>query len=206
MTWKTDKQDDSSFDRFDFRHEFEFGITDNFQLAIYVADWRYEDGKSVDKDRARYQNSAVELIYQLSDPVVDPLGLALYGEVKLGDEKFVLEGKILAQKDIGAWTVGYNATFEAEWEGDSYEQDKAEVAQSLGVSYQIDPTLSVGAELLHEVEFDDWEETGHNILYFGPNAAYRADGWWATVTQLFQISDQDGEADFQTRLIFAIDF
>ncbi len=30
------------FNRFDFRHEFEFGVTDSLQLSFYVADWRYQ--------------------------------------------------------------------------------------------------------------------------------------------------------------------
>ena len=27
------------FDRVDFRHELEYGVTDKFQASIYVADW-----------------------------------------------------------------------------------------------------------------------------------------------------------------------
>src|SRR5688572_3075076 len=39
MTWKSY----DNKDRFDFRHEIEYGITDTLQLGIYLADWRYED-------------------------------------------------------------------------------------------------------------------------------------------------------------------
>ncbi|MDA1025316.1 MAG: hypothetical protein O3A19_02695, partial [Planctomycetota bacterium] len=37
--WDYDDDDDGKY-QFDFRHEFEFGITDNFQMAVYLADWR----------------------------------------------------------------------------------------------------------------------------------------------------------------------
>src|SRR4051794_9242773 len=30
-------------DQFDFRHEFEFGVTDRLQVALYAANWSYTD-------------------------------------------------------------------------------------------------------------------------------------------------------------------
>lgn len=206
ITWKKDKKTDPEFDRFEFRHELEFGLTEKLQLGLYLADWRYQDGRSVRNNKAEYRNTAVELIYNLTNPVTDPLGLALYGEVKYGDEKAALEAKILAQKDLGPWTIAYNVTFEAEWEGKDYQEDKGEFEQTVGVSYQFSPKFLVGAELLHEVEFDDWERTGRNVMYLGPNASFRGDKWFMTVAPLFQVSDVDGEADFLTRMIFGIHF
>src|SRR5436305_7798482 len=46
LTWKTDKADDRGFREIDFRHELEFGITEKFQAAIYLADWNYHRGTS----------------------------------------------------------------------------------------------------------------------------------------------------------------
>lgn len=206
VTWSTSKGNDSKFDRLDFRHEFEVGLTDHLQLGIYVADWRYQDGRSVENDRAEYRDTAFELIYNLTNPVADPVGLALYGEVKIGDELFELEGKFIVQKDIGPWTLVYNVIIEAEWEGDRYEEDKGEFAQTFGVSYQVRPQFLVGAELVHEVEFPDWNETDDHLVYLGPNASYRASKWWVTVTPLFQVTDEDSAADFVTRMILGFDF
>ena len=39
VTWKTDKQSDSDYEEFRIRHEFEWGVTDTFQLALYVFDF-----------------------------------------------------------------------------------------------------------------------------------------------------------------------
>ena len=206
VTWKKSKATDSDFDRIDMRHEIEFGLTDRLQMGIYLADWRYQDGESVSNNRVEYRDTAFEFIYNLTSPVADPIGLALYGEVKLGDQLFELEGKIIAQKDMGPWTLAYNATIEAEWEGSDYEEDKGAFEQTVGVSYQVSPRVSAGVELLHEVEFDDWEETGRNVVYFGPNMSYRRKGWFVTVTPLFQVSDVDDEADFVTRMIFGLHF
>lgn len=206
VSWKTSKREDSKFDRLDFRHELELGLTDKLQLGIYLVDWRYQDGRSVSNDRVEYRDTAFELIYNLTNPVKDPLGLALYGEAKIGDQLAVLEAKILLQKDFGPWTVAYNAVVEAEWEGSHYEEDIGVFEQTFGVSYQIVPKFLIGGELVHEVEFEDWEETGDHVVYVGPNFSYRAEKWWVTVTPLFQATELEGEADFFTRLIFGIDF
>lgn len=206
VTWKTDKDTDSKFDRIDFRHELEFGITDNFQLGLYIADWRYQDGRSVDDNGAEYRDTAIELIYNLSDPVEDDLGFALYGEVKFGDELFELEGKLIVQKNLGKWVLAWNGTVEAEWEGSDYSEDNGEFSQTLGASYQFSPKLTAGFELLHEVEYEDWSEWQDHVVYLGPNVSVRTPGWWMTITPLFQVTDIDNEPNFQARFIFGFDF
>jgi len=206
VTWKTSKGKDSSFNRIEFRHEIEYGLTDDLQIALYLADWRYQGGRSVKQDRVEFRDSAIELKYNLTDPTTDWLGTALYGEFKMGDELIELEGKIIIQKNLGPVVLAYNATLEAEWEGPRYDDDKGLFEQTLGASYQFTPRYLAGVELLHEIEFDDWEETGDSAVYAGPNFSYRAKGWWVTVTQLFQLTDVDGEVDFQTRLLFGADF
>lgn len=206
VTWKTHKENDTDFDRFDIRHEIEFGITDQFQLAIYVSDWRYEDGSSVSNNKADWRNVAVEAIYSLSDPTADAFGSAVYGEVKYGDELFVLETKLLLQKNIGQWVFAYNGTVEAEWEGEDLNDDKGEFANTVGVSYQFSPKLSLGAELLHEIEYDGWSNWGDDVVYAGPVVSKSSDSWWFAVTPMFQLTDHAAEPDFQTRLIIGIDF
>jgi hypothetical protein len=206
VTWKTNKGTDSSFDRVDFRHEIEIGLTDRLQLGIYVADWRYQSGRSVEDDGAEFRNSAVELIYNLTDPTLDPFGSALYGEFKFGSELLELEGKLLLEKNLGSWTIAYNATIEAEWEGERYDEDKGKFEQSAGVSFQVSPRLTLGAELVHEVEFPDWGSADDHVLYLGPNASFRTNTWWVTVTPLFQVTSVDSEVDYQLRLLFGFDF
>ena len=36
VTWKTNQANDPDFERFDIRHEFEYGVTDRLQLALRV--------------------------------------------------------------------------------------------------------------------------------------------------------------------------
>ena len=206
ITWKTDKDTDDEFDRIDFRHEFEVGITEKFQLGFYISDWRYQDGKSVANDRAEWRNVAVEAILNLTSPVNDFLGLALYGEIKIGDELLALEAKLLVEKHMGPFVVIYNFIFEPEWEGEDFDEDKLELGNTFGVSYQISPQWSVGAELVHEIELADWNTWEDHVVYFGPNVAFRGKGWWVTITPMFQVTDVANEANFQTRLLLGIDF
>ena len=204
VTWKTDKDTDPSFDRFDFRTEIEFALTEDLQLALYLSDWRYENSAS--KSEAEWKNVAVELKRNLSDPISDFLGSALYGEVKFGPEKFVLEGKILLQKNFGKWIAVYNAVAEAEWEGENFADDKGVFKQTAGLSYQISPKFSAGAELLWEIEYEDWNTWSDGVLYLGPNASFSQEKWWITITPLIQVTDVASEPNFQTRLIIGLFF
>ncbi len=209
VTWKRQTPDDSSFDRFEFRHELEFGLTDKVQLAVYLADWSYQDGRSVERDRARYNDSALELIINFLDPTADGFGLASYHEVKFGDELFEIENKLILQKNMGQIVLAYNLTLEAAWEGDDFRERSGEISQTAGLSYEVAPSLLVGAELLYEVPLPDWKTGAKQSVWFGPNFSYRFGGendWWVTVTALKQITDTDDEPDFQFRLIFGMSF
>jgi len=206
VTWKTSKESNRHFDRFDFRHEVEYGVTDRFQLALYLSDWRYEENRAEGKHRGDWRDFAVETILNLSNPVTDPIGWALYGEVKIGDELLELEGKIIAQKNLGSLVIAYNATIEAEWEGDRYEEDNGEFQQTFGVSYQFSPKFLAGVELLHEIAIPDWRGAqGKAAVFLGPNFSYRSSSWWATLTPLFQVSDIEDEPDFQLRMLLGFE-
>lgn len=205
VTWKTAKETNRDYDRFDFRTEIEYGVTDNFQLGLYLSDWRYEENRPEGKHRGDWRDVAVEAIWNLADPATQPVGLALYGELKYGDELFEVEGKFIAEKRFGKLTLAYNAIIEAEWEGHHYDEDNGELAQTAGLSYQFSPKFLAGVELVHEFGIPDWRGVrGKAVLYVGPNFSYRTENWWATLTPLFQLSDVEDEPDFQMRLIFGV--
>lgn len=199
ITWKTG----SDFDKVEFRHELEYGVTDKFQASIYFADWFYESDHGHSK--TGYSDAAVELIYNLTNPVVDPVGLSVYGEFKVGDRLIELESKLIAQKNFGPLILAYNATLEAVWEGSDLAEREGEFTQAFGASYEISPQFSTGIELLHEFVFPEWDDTEKlRNLFIGPNVSYRRGSWFVTVTALAQATDTEGEPDFQLRTIFGI--
>lgn len=201
ITWK--RGSSPRFDQVDFRHEFEFGITDRFQLSVYLADWNYQSNPS----GFVLSDAAVEAIYNFSNPVIDPVGLSIYQELRAGDRLVEWESKVIAQKNYGRWIFAYNATLEAVWAGNDLDEREGEFSQALGASYEISPRLSVGLEFLHEFVFPDWRDHEEiRNVFVGPNVSYRRANWFVTTGILAQATDTPDEADFQWRTIVGIGF
>ncbi len=203
VTWKSY----SDGDRFDFRHELEYGVTDDFQLALYIANWRYED-RGGESD-STFKSTSIEAIYNLTDPTEDFLGSALYLESGVGEEELFVEGKLLLQKNFGPWVVAGNSAVESEWEGedlDGLHEVNGELEQTAGISYQFSPAFAAGVEGLMEVEIEDWKDAGDLAVYLGPNVSWRKGAFFVTVAALWQMTNFSGEPEVQTRMLAGFDF
>lgn len=192
-------------ERFEFRSELEFGVTDHDQLSLYLSDWRHTENEG-GPDETEWRTAGVSWVHNFTDPTTSPLGVATYVETLLGPEKFVVEGKLLVQKNIGPWSFVYNGVLEAEWEGGGYDEEIGVIENVAGISYQVAPSFSLGLEVLHEVEFEEWSDAGDHVVSLGPNVGYRAGDFSAVLAGLWQATDVVGEPDFQLRVIAAIDF
>ena len=200
--WATTRFNDG-FTDVQFRHEIEVGVTEHFQASVYLANWDYT--RSSDNRGAHYESSSLELIYNLTNPAADPIGISLYQEISAGRRFFESETKLIAQKNFGPLIVAYNLTLEAEWEEERLRERNGEIQQALGASYELSPRVSVGAEMLHEVLLPAWHSSeAENNFFLGPNVSYRGDRWFATVTALAQTIRTEGEPDYQVRLIFGV--
>lgn len=187
------------------REEVEIGITDQFQLGIYPLDWNHHEDSN--QTGFGYDGGALELIYNLTNPVIDPVGISVYQEIAGGRRRFESESKLIAQKNFGRWILEYNATLEAEWQDRHLAQKEGQFQQALGASYEISPPLSVGLEFLHEFVFEDWNDNEKiRNAFIGPNVCYRRNEWFVTVTALAQATDTKGEPDLQLRTIFGVGF
>jgi len=203
-TWEKGIEGNSDVGRFDIRHEFEYGFTDHLQVSFYFADWSYT--KPINESgKAKFENVAMEAIYNLTDPNSSPFGSALYGEITAGDHLLGLEGKLLLQKNIGRWILVYNIGGEIRWEGDAYGDD-GELSQSAGIIYQINPSWTLGAEILHEIALPDVSSIGHSGVYVGPDASWRKGNITLTLAGLWQLTSLSTEPDFQLRTILSLDF
>ncbi len=202
-TWKTQQADEPGVEQFDIRHEFEFGVTDRLQLSLYFLDWRHRQSDT-EGGTTTFQDVAVEAIYNLTNPNTSVFGSALYGEIKGGSEFIELEGKLLLQKNIGSWVFVYNVGGEIAWE--THADNEAELMQSAGVAYQLNPAWSVGAEILHEIAVPEVQRIGDSGVFAGPNVSWRNDRFSLTLAGLWQLTSLAGEPDFQLRTIFSIDF
>jgi hypothetical protein len=206
VTWKhTDLPGGDDKDVYEFRHEIEFGVTEHLQLALYVADWEYNEDDD-EGHSTRYSGTGLEVVYNLTNPNTDFLGSALYGEVIVGEDLVELEGKILLEKRFGNLGIVYNAILEAEWEGDGLDEKAGEFKQTFGVSYDITKSFSLGVEAVHEIEMPEWEETEPAHFFVGPNVSFRSGRFFGTLAWLWQTTHIEGEQDFQPRLIVGFDF
>jgi hypothetical protein len=186
-----------------FRHEIEIGITEHFQASIYLANWNYT--RSRENRGAHYDSSSLELIHNLTNPVVDPIGISLYQEISGGRRVFESESKLILQKNFGPLILAYNFTLEAAWEGEGLGERNGELQNIFGASYELTPRVSVGAEMLHEIILPNWRSSEtENNFFIGPNVSYRGDRWFATITALAQTTRTEGEADYQVRVIFGV--
>lgn len=204
VTWASHKQDDATFQGFEFRHELEYSVSDNWMVALYVSDWQVENSQETGTD-TRWNNVAAETIYMLLNPTVDPVGVAGYLEVRGGDKLMSVEGKLLVQKNLGRWMAVWNGVVEEVWEGASHSEKSLGLAEAAGVSYGIKHSFRLGAELQHEVEYAASHEWEKPVLYAGPNASYRTARWFATITPCVQLTNDDGSPDYVTRLILGIE-
>jgi hypothetical protein len=206
VTWQTHRPNDSGYNEVDFRHEIEFGVTSNFQASLYLADWNYHSSSPDASKGFTYAATALELIYNFTNPATDLIGLSAYEEIQVGDRHGELESKVIAQKNFGRLVAAYNLTLEAEWNGPGWNEHDGELQQALGLSYEFSPRLFVGAECLHEQEFPNWTAHGRGRLFIGPNASLRSGRWWLTVTPLAQATSDGDEPDFQLRTIVGYTF
>jgi hypothetical protein len=206
VTFQTGK-DEGRFSQVDFRHEFEFGITDRLQLSVYVADWNYQSGFAGQRSGYAYSGSALEAIYNLTNPVTDPIGFSVYEEIKAGDRLFESESKLIAQKNFGPLIAAYNATLEAEWEGDHLQERQGEFQQAFGLSYEFSPMFSAGIEVVHEIVFEEWGEGDiFQNFFVGPNISVRRGRCFATITALAQATQTATEPEVEVRTIVGIAF
>jgi hypothetical protein len=204
VTWRHHKEDEPGYDRVDFRHEFEFGVADNVDLAIYLPTWRWED--SEDRSGTKFDTVDIEGIFYFTNPRTDALGVGLYSEVKVGEDFLGFEGKLLLQKDIGKWVFAYNLVLETGFEGvfdtETENETEGEIKHTFGVSYALTPTLLVGGEAFVESVYADWSEYEGTSVYAGPVISFQGhEHFWITITALYQLSDQEDEPDFRVRMI-----
>lgn len=210
-TWKSHTDQDDSFNRIDFREEFEFGITDNFDLGVYLPSWRYEDSDS--DDGVSFQSVDIAAVNYFTNPVEDVVGLGLYNEVMIGDDTLGFETKLMVQKDVGNWVFLYNLILETSLEGvfnDAGQENavEGELKHTFGVSYGFANNIFIGGEAVIESVYDDWSTYEGTSIYAGPVISLQNLGnFWITITPTFLLTQEhEDEPDFNVRTIIGYQF
>ena len=56
ITWGTSPREDRRFNEVDIRDEIEFGVTEHFQIGLYLADWGYREDPAEHEHGFSYQD------------------------------------------------------------------------------------------------------------------------------------------------------
>lgn len=187
-TWRHQKVA-GTFDQLDGRTEFEYGLADNLQVAMYLNyTWAqaYRNGPygvttppeplSYDNpdpyshyQASRFVGVSGEVIYRIFSPYTDKIGMAVYVEPTIGAAFRELEAKLILQKNFfdDRLVTAFNATYAPEWRNQHVDDIPGknawnyEVDANLGLaaSYRFAPDWSAGLEFENEHEYNSYNFT-----------------------------------------------
>jgi hypothetical protein len=165
----------------------EFGMTDNFDFAIYQV---FSQNKT---DGFRYRGFRLRGRYKIGekdDFFIDPLVYFEYRGVP-DFSKQGLEFKFILSKDIGHFNFTFNPMVEFEYEHEA----EWLAAYTFGTSYMISELFGFGAEV-------KGSKYGH---YVGPVISHGNEHFWTTLGSQFKITEILHDLpEFQIRLLLGI--
>ena len=190
LGWKNGKTG-ASYNDFQSRTEFEYGITDNLQGSVYLNYERNSTrfGMPQSFDIENSAGVSGELIWRLLDSDFDPVGFALYVEPSWNTDEREIESRILLQKNFldDALRCAVNIAVEDDWdrEEDGWERDST-IGLDAGATYAVAPELSAGVEFGNERDFEGVLMGGAareqaSAFFLGPTIEYEPLPWKITV-------------------------
>jgi hypothetical protein len=198
---------DDYYQRYDLRLEFELGVVEALQTALYwnftsvAADVDDGAGNTVRETVTEFAGVSNEWKLRLSDAIADPIGSALYLEGTAAPAEAEIEAKVIVDKRFGDFLVAFNAVAEYEWEFEApgETEKKLVLAPVLGAGYFVTPQFVAGIELRAHADFAGGTDYEHTAIFAGPALAYAGGGWWTAFTLLPQIP-ADPELESHERL------
>lgn len=182
------------YSRIENRFEYEVGVTDKFQAALYVNFQNVTSENTLNNTyntEFEFEGISTEFIYQLSNKYTNSFGFAPYMELTLNTREVELETKLIFDKKIGrAFTLALNLNAEYEWEYNPLpEKTEKELALDvlLGGSYQATQNFAFGFEAKNHNPIPDGKGLEYSSLFLGPNVSYRGENWFATLTWMHQL-------------------
>ncbi|HXN30855.1 MAG TPA: hypothetical protein VN894_03295 [Polyangiaceae bacterium] len=169
-----------------FQTEFEYGITDRLELGLYVVYVPTPPEYTQVGSMTETTGVKERLRYVFADPGAWPIDVGVYGELVEGQTELELEAKILLQRRIGKLRLDTNLWAEAEYELTYVPQKDIVLNPTFGATYEVTPSLHVGAETWMRVEFPS--PAPHPRIYADGPAAYAGPAvllsfgklWWST--------------------------
>jgi hypothetical protein len=167
--------------------ELEYGLTDRLEVALYFT---FRQGGSSTTPFLRFQGLKQRLRYRFKELGEWPLDAGVYLEVAELHDEIEVEEKLLLSRRLGPVSVVANLWIEQEWYFQT-EETKHIYNPTLGVTYEVSPRLSLGAEYWVRGRFDrdrgpaDMDgaddATTSTVHYAGPTLLLQAKRIWLSV-------------------------
>ena len=183
ITWSSGHGREA-FQEIESNTEFEYGVRDDFQAALYLNyDWSRTRPHDpwVPAETSSLPGISGEFIYRFLNVYFDPVGLAVYVEPSIGNGTRSFEVKTLLQKNFfnDRLRAVLNINLEDNWDKNSfghYDQSSA-LEFFTGLAYNLTPEWSLAAEFDNERGFDGLILGGapryaQNAYFAGPTLSY----------------------------------
>ena len=221
-TQRNDHVGQCDYNKWELREEFEYGVTDNYSVSLYLNTKAESFRDPVTGDSTStfdFDGLSVENRYMLLNPSEHAVGLTLYLEPRYSGEEAEVEEKIIFGQRVGDWKWALNLSHATEWNLNDHETE-GEVELAFGITRALNKRWSLGIELRDHNELPEYELWENTAVFLGPVATYTQEKWWATLTVLPQVygknfqGDPDGESGLEleghervnVRLIVGIGF
>ena len=102
-----------NYNKWEFRQELEYGVTDNYTLSLYLNEsWEnYHDPNTGHHfSDLNFDGVSLENRYMVWNPQEHAVGLALYLEPRISGSEAEVEEKIILGQRFGDWTWALNLT------------------------------------------------------------------------------------------------
>jgi hypothetical protein len=136
-----------------FQTEFECGLTDRLELGLYVVYVPTPAEYTFVAPMTETTGVKERLRYVFADPGAWPIDVGLYGELVESSTEAELEAKVLLQRRIDKLRI--DANLWAEYELYYLPRKDLVLNPTLGATYELAPSVHVGAEGWMRVEFPD---------------------------------------------------
>lgn len=207
------KQQGGNFNLFQGRTGLEYGVSDDFQMALYsnydyvAADHNGIGGRSVAPSAfagyrvgtngihdSKYVGTTVEGIYRVLSPYQDIVGLAVLVEPTYNESLHQIDSRIILQKNffddrlVLAGNVQWTAQ-EMTPNGSSKWARHSTLSFSTAASYRFAPNWSAGLEFVNQHDFDCVcaSKYADSVSYIGPSVHYGAEKYFVTLSVLEQL-------------------
>lgn len=205
--WSTQSRTDSGSDgvsNLELRIEFEHGITDRWDMAVYNVLKQSEGPIEADNEGMHFAKTKLETRYRLAERGDRPVDTLLYFEISkaFGETEWEVEQKFVFSRDLGKSKLALNLISEIELEKELEESGEEEFeveytpAWAFGYTTAISPKLMVGFENFGKVT--DFGGSNAVKTAIGPTISLApSSSVWLSATAAFALNDRSDHFNFR---------